>query len=226
METIEAGIPQYNEGAGTGAHEIHNEACGCWPPPEPTPVTFTDTPAPGKPSPKFYSEGPAPLVAEKQELAPNEPITPKMLRELRGKYFTVRHILLTDCGHNMDVINEPRHRNCENCWWQWLNFHPQLVKSVDEAWQEHGKAFVIRLRGRHFAKMFGRYMASVRHFMEQEEKAKQACEILSTMGKEQDGNDRQAAGTEGGGKEIFGAVTTTDQSGEDQGSSSGREVAQ
>jgi hypothetical protein len=148
------------------------------------------------------------------------------MRQLRGQYFTVRHIPLTDCGHKMDVINEPRHRNCENCWWQWLNFHPQLVQTVNEAWQEHGKAFVIRLRGRHFAKMFGRYMASVRHFMEQEEKAKQACEILSTMGKEQDGNDRQAAGTEGGGKEVLGAFTTTDQSGEDQSSAVSGEVAQ
>jgi hypothetical protein len=113
----------------------------------------------------------------------------------------------------MDVINEPRHRNCENCWWQWLNFHPQLVQTVDEAWREHGKAFIIRLRGKHFADQFGRYMATVKHFMEQEK---------------QNGNDRKAASTEGTGREeiILGAVTTTDQGGEDQSSAGGGEVAQ
>ena len=100
--------------------------------------------------------------------APKGPITESQLRALRGKYFTVRHIPLTDCGHKMDVINEPRHRNCSNCFWQWVNFHPKLVETVDEAWREHGKEFIIRLRGKHFAKQFGRYMSTVSHFREQE----------------------------------------------------------
>lgn len=101
--------------------------------------------------------------------APKGPITEAQYRKMRGQYFTVRHIPLTDCGHKMDVINEPRHRNCENCFFQWMNFHPQLVQTVDEAWREHGQAFVIKLRGRWFAKMFGRYMATVIAFKKQEE---------------------------------------------------------
>ncbi len=103
---------------------------------------------------------------------PQQPISEAQLRKLRGQYFTVRHIPLTDCGHKMDVINEPRHRNCSNCFWQWMNFHPQLVQTVDEAWREHGQAFVIKLRGRWFAKMFGRYMATVIAFKKQEEEQK------------------------------------------------------
>ena len=99
---------------------------------------------------------------------PQQPISEAQLRKLRGQYFTVRHIPLTDCGHKMDVINEPRHRNCSNCFWQWMNFHPKLVETVDEAWREHGKEFIIRLRGKHFAKQFGRYMSTVSHFREQE----------------------------------------------------------
>ena len=101
-----------------------------------------------------------------------QPISEAQLRALRGQYFTVRHIPLTDCGHKMDVINEPRHRNCQNCFWQWMNFHPKLVETVDEAWREHGKAFVIRLRGKWFATMYARYMATVIEFKKQEEEQK------------------------------------------------------
>jgi hypothetical protein len=90
------------------------------------------------------------------------------MRQLRGQYFTIRHIPLTDCGHKMDVINFPRHIHCENCVWQFFNFHPQLVQTVDEAWREHGKAFVVRLRGKKFAHLFARYMKTVAYFQEQE----------------------------------------------------------
>lgn len=96
-------------------------------------------------------------------------ITEAQYRKLRGQYFTVRHIPLTDCGHKMDVINQPRHANCENCWWQWFNFHPKLVETVDEAWREHGKAFVVKLRGKKFADMFARFIVTVVAFKKQEE---------------------------------------------------------
>jgi hypothetical protein len=85
----------------------------------------------------------------------------QQLRALRGQFFTVKHVLLTDCGHRLDVINEPRHRNCDNCWFAWLNMHPTLIDTVHEAWQQHGKELVIKLRGKHFTKMFGRFMATV-----------------------------------------------------------------
>jgi len=111
-------------------------------------------PTPGEPAAEVRQEPPD--------------LSPAGLRKLRGQYFTIRHIPLTDCGHKLDVLNEPRDRNCQNCFWQWMNFHPQLVSTVDEAWREHGKEFVIRLRGKHFANQFGRYMATVAHFKEQE----------------------------------------------------------
>ena len=104
--------------------------------------------------------------------APKGPITEAQYRKMRGQYFTVRHIPLTDCGHKMDVINEPRHRNCENCWYNWLNYHPKLVEVVDEMWREHGKAFVVRMRGEHFARMYGRFQATIAHFKRQEEEQK------------------------------------------------------
>jgi hypothetical protein len=90
------------------------------------------------------------------------------MKRLRGRYFTVKHVLLTDCGHKMDMINEPRHRHCENCWFQWFNRHPQLIEVADQMFREQGKKAMEGLRGAHFVKMFVRYMATIIQFMKEE----------------------------------------------------------
>jgi hypothetical protein len=92
--------------------------------------------------------------------APPQQISLKQLKELRGKYFTVRHIPLEECGHKLDALNEPRHRNCETCWWHWFETHPALVEAVDDAWRTQGKRLVVNLRGTHFATMFARYVVT------------------------------------------------------------------
>lgn len=92
---------------------------------------------------------------------------------MRAKYFTVKHPLLTNCGHKLDMINFPK-RNCENCYYQWFNTHPQLVETADQFFRTHGKGPLIGLRGEKFFKAFVRYMATIIHFMkEEEELAKQ-----------------------------------------------------
>jgi hypothetical protein len=151
-----------------------------------------------------------PSATETVEQA-QQPLTEAAIRKLRGQYFTVRHIPLVDCGHKMDVINEPRHRNCENCWWQWFNFHPQLVSTVDEAWRENGKEFVIRLRGKHFAKMFGRFMQTVVALKEEEKNANQ---------------EQSIGGIPESGGVPAGPADPADQSGENQSSTDGGEGPQ
>ncbi len=94
-------------------------------------------------------------------------LTEKLLRKLRGKYFTVKHPRLTECDHRLDMINEPRY-NCENCWFQFFNTHPQLVEVADQFYKTHGKNAMISMRGVKFVKMFGRYMATVIHLMKEE----------------------------------------------------------
>lgn len=94
-------------------------------------------------------------------------LTEALMRKLRGKYFTVKHPVLANCGHKMDQMNEPR-TNCQNCWFQWLNTHPQLVEVADQFYRTQGKGPITAMRGAKFVKMFGRYMATVIRLMNEE----------------------------------------------------------
>src|SRR5208282_4826812 len=129
------------------------------------------------------------------ELRPDEngnppEVTPALLSKLRGKYFTVRHVRLGACGHKLDMVNEPRHRNCENCWWNFFNTHPQLVEVADQFFRTHGKKPMVGMRGEKFVKMFLRYMATIIHLMKQEGR------IPSESGNQQ-GNDADSVNGQG-----------------------------
>lgn len=95
------------------------------------------------------------------------PFTERTMAMLRGKYFTVRHIFLKDCGHKMDAINFPK-RNCENCYFQWFNHHGELVKVADEFYRQYGKKRLIAMRGEKFTIAFLRFMSTIQHFLEQQ----------------------------------------------------------
>lgn len=98
---------------------------------------------------------------------PPQQLTEAMIRKLRAKYFTVRHQRLEGCGHKFDEINQPRF-NCENCWFQWFNTHPQLVEVTDQFYRTHGAKALEAMRGTKYLKNFRRYMATVIHFMKEE----------------------------------------------------------
>jgi hypothetical protein len=95
-------------------------------------------------------------------------ITDRLLRKLRSKYFTVRHPVLMECGHKLDMINQPGN-NCESCWWNFFNSHGQLVEVADQFFRTHGKRAMEGMRGRKFVKNFCRFMATVYHFKQEEE---------------------------------------------------------
>jgi len=100
------------------------------------------------------------------------PINERTLRLIRGKTFTVRHILLEDCQHKMDMQNQPRN-HCQNCWYQWLNHHGTLVQTAHEFYQQYGKERLVSLRGKVFVTMWLRFMSTIAHMLE-EQKAQEA----------------------------------------------------
>jgi hypothetical protein len=100
------------------------------------------------------------------------PLNERTLRFIRGKTFTVRHILLEDCQHKMDIQNQPRN-HCQNCWYQWLNHHGTLVQTAHEFYQQYGKERLVALRGKVFVTMWLRFMSTIAHMLE-EQKAQEA----------------------------------------------------
>jgi hypothetical protein len=88
-------------------------------------------------------------------------LTELQFRELRGKYFTVRHYRVKPCNHLLDQINEPTFRNCENCWFTFFSSHGELVQVTDKAMQEQGAPFLDKMRGCTYRKMFCRYMSTL-----------------------------------------------------------------
>lgn len=122
----------------------------------------------------------------------NQPLTPEQFRKLRGRYFTIRHHRAKPCNHKIDEINEPRHRNCESCYFMWFSAHGELVQVADRALQEQGKDFLIRMRGRHFYEMFVRYMSTLARLKKEQERDKETRiareEIRTTDGDKTVGN--------------------------------------
>jgi hypothetical protein len=99
------------------------------------------------------------------------PFNEKTMAKLRNRYFTVKHDLMP-CGHKIDRINQPK-TNCEICWWNWLNTHGELVKVADEFYRTYGRRRLEAMRGKVFVKMFLRFMSTVQHIMEEQERLKE-----------------------------------------------------
>ena len=134
-------------------HDIHNEACGCMPMPE-NQLALADNLQPN----------------------PINHLTEAQFRQLRGRYFTVRHFTVPECGHKLDMINEPTFRNCEYCWWAFFSSHGELVQVTDKAFQEQGPAFLDKMRGVQYRKMFTRFMATMARFKAESDALKGAQE--------------------------------------------------
>jgi hypothetical protein len=100
-------------------------------------------------------------------------LTEELMATLRRKYFTVRHVLLVDCGHKLDMINQPKN-NCETCWYEFFNRHGKLVEVTHEFFTDHGKQPLVAMRGARYVKMFLRFMSTIHHMLE-EQKALEAA---------------------------------------------------
>jgi hypothetical protein len=121
-------------------------------------------------------------VLEKINAPAQQPLTEQQFRMLRGKFFTVRHNRVKECGHLLDQINEPTFRNCEYCWWAFFSSHGELVQVTDKAFQEQGVAFLDKMRGKKYRIQFCRYMSTLARFKkeadEQNNRTTTGCGIL------------------------------------------------
>lgn len=162
METQNERVVQSDEGLGCtdAACEHAHEAEGSVSNEQPQPPVGEGQPPAG------YENTPRELWPDENGNPPT--VTAELVKRLRGKYFTVRHVPMP-CGHKLDVVNEPSHRNCETCWFYFFNTHPQLVEVADQMYRTLGANAVMGLRGGKFVKMFKRYMATMYHIMKARE---------------------------------------------------------
>jgi hypothetical protein len=88
-------------------------------------------------------------------------ITRSEFKEDRRLHFTVRHGSISRCGHRFNSSTEPRHRNCEMCWFAFFQVHGELTQSLDELYAKHGKEGLLQVRGSKFVQNFLRFMSTV-----------------------------------------------------------------
>jgi hypothetical protein len=103
-------------------------------------------------------------------------ITRGEFKEDRRLHFTVRRGRLPRCGHKFDPTSEPRHRNCEVCWFTFFNTNGSVVQTCDEIVSKFGLKGLIQIRGKEFAKNYIKFMATLAQW-------KQAVEGLNVESK-------------------------------------------
>jgi hypothetical protein len=76
---------------------------------------------------------------------------------------TVRHKRL-ECGHKLVFGSEPRHRNCERCWFAFFQAHGEMTRTATEVFKEHGLGGLTQITNKTFAVNFVKFMATLAHW--------------------------------------------------------------
>ena len=91
------------------------------------------------------------------------------LKKARKLYWTIQHPKVVTCGHSLDMGRQPRHRNCEHCWFAWFNEHGEIVQQLDEMYQAEGEKLIIQLQGQKFYHRWRQFMATIARWKEENE---------------------------------------------------------
>jgi len=106
-------------------------------------------------------------------------ITRGEYKEDRRLHFTVRHNRLPSCGHKFDPNGEPRHRNCEMCWFAFFQVHGELTQGLDELFAQHGEKGLLQVRGKKFVKNFLRFMSTLAQWKKTADTSKNATGVTN-----------------------------------------------
>ena len=127
---------------------------------EPATLVLTETgekiskPLTGKPDKygqRYFKE----VDGEQVEISRGE------FKEDRRMHLTVRHRSISRCGHRFNPSQEPRHRNCEMCWFAYLNVNGPIVQTCDEIMSKFGIKGLVQIRGKKCAKNFLKFVSTV-----------------------------------------------------------------
>jgi len=77
------------------------------------------------------------------------------------------------CGHKVILEREPRHRNCQSCWFIFFNAHKELVEACDEVFKNFGEDGLKQIRPGKFTTNYLRFMSTVASWKKAADAAKE-----------------------------------------------------
>ena len=92
------------------------------------------------------------------------------VKKLHKLYTTVRLPVALACKHRLDLHEQPRHRNCEHCWFAWFNQHGEIVRQLDEMHADGQDVVIVQLQGKKFLHRWRMFMATIARWKEENEK--------------------------------------------------------
>lgn len=96
-------------------------------------------------------------------------ITKSEYKASMRKDFTIKSHKIESCGHKFVQGEEPRHRNCQRCWFTFFQVNGQFTKEVDEEYRKSGKAVLVQLRGTKFVQNFEMFMSTLAKWKQESE---------------------------------------------------------
>ena len=108
------------------------------------------------------------------------------------------------CGHKFIPGHEPRHRNCEACWFTFFQVHGELTQSCDQVFAELGEPALRQLRPGKFVKNFLKFMSTLAQWQEAAKAVKETNEVSTTTASGSSGDTDPAAGEANQQGSLFG----------------------
>jgi len=93
-------------------------------------------------------------------------ITPGELKRVNKQFVTVQHPRVIGCQHRLDLSRQPRHRNCETCWFAWFQNHGEVVQQLDEMHVAEGDDLIEQLQGKKFLHRWRQFMSTIASWKE------------------------------------------------------------
>lgn len=94
-------------------------------------------------------------------LQPKTTITKTQIGKANKAMVTIQCPVVSACGHKFDPSRQPRHRNCQSCWFTWLNEHGELVQTAEECYVNEGPEVLTQLQGKVFTHNLLKFLSTV-----------------------------------------------------------------
>lgn len=97
-------------------------------------------------------------------------LSPETLSKLRKQYVTVKLPVVKACMHRLDISRQPRHKNCEHCWFAFFSSHKNVVDQIHEMFTNGLAQTIVDLQGYKYLSNYLKFMATLAKWRAEQEK--------------------------------------------------------